>query len=161
MMCSAKVSSGASGSPLGVEAKQIMARGDLVPDQVMIPIVEERLDRGDCGPGFVLDGFPRTEAQAQALDRLLTDLGTPLDCCLVIRVDGEAVVERLTTRAEIEGRSDDNEQTIGNRLKVYREQTEPLIEYYRSAGLLQVVDGEGGVDAIYQRLLDCLGLNPA
>ena len=122
----------------------------------MIGLTGERLGEPDAGNGFVLDGFPRTEAQAEALDGLLAKLSAPLDCCLAISVDTEAVVERLTARAEVEGRSDDNQETIRERMRVYDDQTAPLLDYYRSRDLLTEVDGMGSVDEVARRVEEAL-----
>ena len=178
----------ASGGELGQRAKAAMDAGELVSDELVLGIIRERVTRADCGDGFILDGFPRNLAQDEGLEPVLAEINQPLDAAVLLAVEFDVLMQRLTGRrtcsvtgkllniyfsaqseidacidagGELVQRADDNEQTIGNRLKVYREHTEPLIEYYRSAGLLQVVDGEGEVDAIYQRLLDCLGLNPA
>jgi len=147
----------AEATPVGLEAKTFMARGDLVPDSVVIGVAEERLSKPDAADGFVLDGFPRTTEQAKALDELLERLGTRLECCVALVVDEDAVVKRLLKRAEIEGRSDDNEATIRNRMKVYRESTEPLVAYYRERGLLAEIDGMGSVDEIADRIEGALG----
>jgi len=144
-------------TPVGLEAKAFMERGDLVPDSVVIGVAEERLSKPDAAEGFVLDGFPRTTAQAEALDELLDRIGSKLECCLALVVDEEAVVKRLLGRAEIEGRSDDTEETIRNRMVVYRESTEPLVAYYRERGLLAEVDGMGTVDEIGKRIEGALG----
>jgi adenylate kinase len=138
----------AAGTELGLQLEQTMARGELVDDEVVIAVTGERLTREDARDGFILDGFPRTVAQAEALDRVLEDMGTKLERCVALVVDVEAVVQRLLKRADIEGRSDDNEETIRNRLRVYREQTEPLVAYYRERGVLAEVDGMGTVDEV-------------
>jgi adenylate kinase len=142
---------------VGREAKGYMDRGDLVPDSVVIGVAEERLAKPDAAGGFILDGFPRTVAQAQALDELLDRIGSKLEKCVALVVDEEAVVKRLLKRAEIEGRSDDNESTIRNRMSVYHESTKPLIDYYRERGLLAEVDGMGRVDEIGARIREALG----
>jgi adenylate kinase len=147
----------ASETPVGLEAKAFMERGDLVPDSVVIGVAEERLSQPDAADGFILDGFPRTEAQAEALDAMLDRIGTKLECCLAITVDEEALVQRLLKRAEIEGRSDDNEETIRNRMAVYRESTEPLVAYYRGRGVLAEVDGMGSIDEVAERIMEALG----
>jgi adenylate kinase len=147
----------AEGTPVGGEAKAYMEQGNLVPDSVVIGVAEERLSKADAAGGFILDGFPRTVAQAEALDDLLDRIGSKLECCIAIVVDEEAVVKRLLGRAEIEGRSDDNEETIRNRMEVYRESTEPLVAYYRERGLLAEVDGMGAVDEVATRIEGALG----
>jgi adenylate kinase len=144
-------------TPVGREAKGFMDRGDLVPDSVVIGVAEERLGKPDAAGGFILDGFPRTVAQARALDDLLDRIGSKLEKCVALVVDEEAVVKRLLKRAEIEGRSDDNEATIRNRMSVYHESTKPLIDYYRERGVLAEVDGMGGVDEIGARIREALG----
>jgi adenylate kinase len=144
-------------TPVGREALACMERGDLVPDSVVIGVAEERLSKQDAAGGFILDGFPRTVAQAEALDELLGRMGSKLECCVAIVVDEEAVVKRLLGRAAIEGRSDDNEETIRNRMQVYRESTEPLVAYYRDRGLLAEVDGMGTVDEVATRIEGALG----
>lgn len=145
------------GTSIGLEAKVYMDRGDLVPDSVVIGVAAERLAKPDAANGFILDGFPRTAAQAEALDEMLGQSGTKLECCLAIIVDEEAVVTRLLRRAEIEGRADDNEDAIRNRMTVYRENTEPLLAYYRERGVLAEVDGMGNVDEVAQRIEGALG----
>ena len=146
----------AAGTPLGREAKQFMDRGELVPDSVVIGVAVERLARPDAKTGFVLDGFPRTVAQAEALDAELGRLGMKLDRCTALVVDEEELVARLHKRAQIEGRSDDNEATIRNRMRVYRAQTEPLIAYYQRKGLLRELDGSGPIEAVEQRIQEGL-----
>jgi adenylate kinase len=137
---------------VGREAKGYMDRGDLVPDSVVIGVAGERLAQADAKQGFILDGFPRTAAQAAALDVLLEKLGVRLECCLALQVDEDEVVQRLLRRAEIEGRSDDNDATIRNRLRVYREQTQPLIDHYRNLGVVAFVAGDGSVDDVAARI---------
>ena len=147
----------AAGSELGRSLKHTIECGDLVSDDVVIAVAKERLSKGDARRGFVLDGFPRTVAQAEALDGLLGEMGTELERCVALVVDEDAVVARLLKRAEIEGRSDDNEETIRNRMRVYREQTEPLIAYYRKGGVLVEVDGMGGIEEITKAIEEALG----
>jgi adenylate kinase len=147
----------AEGTTVGREAQSYMDRGDLVPDSVVIGVIEERLSKDDAANGFILDGFPRTAAQAQALDALLDRIGSKLERCVALVVDEEAVVKRLLKRAEIEGRSDDNEETIRNRMSVYQESTKPLIDYYSERGLLAEIDGMGSVDDIADRIREALG----
>lgn len=142
----------AAGTDVGRQAKGYMDRGELVPDAVVIGVAEERLRQPDAAEGFILDGFPRTVAQADALDRMLERLEMRLDHCVRIAVDEDELVKRLRGRAELEGRSDDDEETIRNRMRVYREQTAPLIEYYRDRSLLREVDGDGSVDEVAERI---------
>jgi adenylate kinase len=146
----------AAGSSLGRQAKAFMDRGELVPDSVVIGVAVERLGRPDAKSGFVLDGFPRTLAQAEALDAELARMGMQLDRCTALEVDEEELVARLLKRAQIEGRSDDNDATIRNRMRVYRTQTEPLIAYYRRKGLLRELDGSGTVEAVERRIREGL-----
>ncbi len=142
----------AAGTETGKLARAIMDAGKLVPDEVVIGVAEERLAREDAKRGFILDGFPRTAAQAQALDRMLARLGVRLERCVALIVNEEELVQRLLRRARLEGRTDDNEETIRTRMRVYRESTAPLIAYYRERGGLCEVDGEGSVDEVAKRL---------
>jgi adenylate kinase len=146
----------AAGTELGKQAKAVMDSGKLVGDEIVIGLAGERLAEADARPGFVLDGFPRTEAQAEALDQLLDQLGTPLESCLAICVDSDAVVARLLARAEVEGRADDNEGTIRERMRVYDAQTAPLLDYYRNRNLLVEVDGMGSMDEVFERVGEAL-----
>ena len=147
----------AADTELGRQAQAAMDRGELVSDEVVIGVAGERLAAADARPGFVLDGFPRTVVQAEALDRILEERGTRLEACVAIEIDDKAVVERLLKRANLEGRSDDNEETIRKRMRVYRQQTEPLVAYYRERGLLREVSGTGSVDEISARIGEALG----
>ncbi len=142
----------AAETEVGKKAKAVMDAGQLVSDEIVIAIAEERLGEDDARKGFILDGFPRTLAQAEALDAMLGRLSTPLQRCVAITVDTEAVVQRLVKRAEIEGRADDNEETIRERMRVYDAQTAPLLKYYTDAGLLAEVDGMGEVDEVCARI---------
>jgi len=146
----------ASGGELGRRVKQTMERGELVSDGIAIEVARERLSRPDARLGFVLDGFPRTVAQAEALDAMLGSTGSRLERCLALSVDEEEIVERLSRRARLEGRSDDNEATIRKRVDVYREQTEPLLDYYRRRGVLAVVDGMGSVEEVERGIEEAL-----
>jgi adenylate kinase len=137
---------------IGLKAKAVMDSGQLVSDDIVIAIAEERLGQPDAQKGFVLDGFPRTRAQAEALDDLLGRLGTPLSRCIAVAVDSEAVVQRLLNRAELESRADDNEETIRERMQVYDTQTAPLLEYYDGKGILAEVDGMGSVEEVSARI---------
>ncbi len=133
----------AAKTPMGLAAKEIMDRGDLVSDEIVNGIVSERLDAADCKPGFVLDGFPRTIPQAEALEGMLADKGMALDAVVEITADPDVLVERIAKRAKESGvaRGDDNVEVLRNRLNVYREQTAPLVEFYRGKGMLKSVDG--------------------
>ena len=145
-----------AGTPIGKKAKAVMDAGELVSDEIVIGIAEERLGQADARQGFLLDGFPRTLAQAEALEQLLAKLGTPLDCCLALTVDNEAVVQRLLKRAQIEGRADDNEVTIRERMRVYDSQTAPLLGFYRGRGKLVEISGMGTIEAVGQRIREAL-----
>jgi adenylate kinase len=145
-----------AGSEVGRRAKVFMDAGKLVPDEVVIGVAEQRLAQADAKRGFILDGFPRTAAQADALDKLLPRLGVTLERCVSLQVDEEVLVKRLLKRAEIEGRTDDNEQTIRTRMQVYKESTAPLIAYYRARGVLYEVNGEGSVGEVSKRIEQAL-----
>jgi adenylate kinase len=137
---------------IGRKADVYMSRGELVPDEIVLGIVEERLSQPDCNFGFLLDGFPRTVAQAEALDRILAGRGMPLDVVLELKVPEEELFRRLAGR----GRADDSPEVIRQRLVAYRNQTEPLLEYYGRLGLLQSVDGLGTVEEVFERLVAVL-----
>lgn len=164
---------------LGKKAKGYMDAGDLVPDSLIIDLMDERLREPDCEKGFILDGFPRTTAQAVALDDMLVRLERPLDAALLVDVDPEVIIKRLTERrcckecgyigtaadatcpkcsGEMCQRDDDNEATVRNRLDVYAKSTSPLIDYYKGKGLLKSVDGDRPVDAVYVDVKALLGL---
>ena len=140
----------AAKTPLGVEAKAIVDRGDLVSDTIVNGIVSERLDADDCKPGFILDGFPRTIAQAEALDTMLADKGVQLDAVIEIKADADELVRRVIQRAKESGgaRADDNEDVLRKRLGVYQDQTAPLVAYYAGKGLIRTVDGMVPVDEV-------------
>jgi len=142
-----------AGTPLGVQAKAVIDRGDLVSDEIVNGIVSERLDEEDAKKGFILDGFPRTIPQAEALGQMLADRGLKLDAVVEITADAETLTRRIINRgresAKTTGaRADDNEDVVRNRLAVYREQTAPLVAYYRSKGLLKSVDGMAEIDEV-------------
>jgi len=173
----------AEGTPLGLEAKKYLDAGQLVPDEVTVGMVRERLLQPDCSSGFLLDGFPRTVAQAEALGRMLQEMGLKLDAVLNIDVPEEKLVARLTGRrvcrqcganyhlefnpprrpgvcdrcgGELYHRSDDTEATVRSRLEVYRRQTAPLLAYYRERGLLREVNGDQEVEQVFRSLLNAL-----
>ena len=173
----------AAGTRFGLKAKSIMESGNLVPDDVVLGIISERLARPDAQDGFILDGFPRTRQQALDLEELLDQMGTPLDAAVLMDVDFDILMKRLTGRrtcsltgkllnvyfspqeeldactsagGELIQREDDNEETISNRLDVYRENTEPLIEFYRKRGKLTIVDADGMIDEVYERFAAAL-----
>jgi len=137
---------------LGRQVKEILASGSYVPDEITNAIVRDRLDQPDAVGGFLLDGYPRTQAQVAELDDMLAAAGTSLDAVLELTIDTDEVVERLLKRAEIDGRVDDTEDVIRHRLKVYDEQTAPLATLYRVRGLLHEVDGMGEIDLVTERL---------
>lgn len=147
----------AAASPVGVEAKRYMDAGELVPDEVVIGVARERLAQDDCAEGFILDGFPRTAAQAEALDELLEELGCSLECCVALDVDEDALVDRLLRRAQIEGRADDNAEAIRTRMQEYREKTSPLTDHYRRQGVLAEVDGFGEIVEVARRIEEAIG----
>lgn len=151
----------AAGTPLGLQAKAVMERGELVSDDIVLGMLEDRLNAGDTGKGFILDGYPRNSAQARALDALLQRLGRPIDQAVLLDVDVELLIERIAGRAQAEGRSDDTPETVRNRLRVYTEQTAPVIDFYAQAGKLVRVDGVGAMDAITERVLAALGKTTA
>ena len=146
----------AAGSALGLQAKEIMARGDLVSDEILLGMLEDRLSRPDTNDGFILDGYPRNLAQADALGKLLARIGQPMDHALQLEVDTEKLVARLAGRAQAEGRADDNPESVRNRLRIYDEQTAPVIDYYRQHGMLKVVDGEGSMDEVFTRIVQAI-----
>lgn len=173
----------AAGSRFGQQAKEIMEAGQLVSDEIMLGIISERLTEADAADGFILDGFPRTKQQAFDLDELLDQLGQPLDAAVLMDVDFDILMKRLTGRrtcsktgkllnihyssqeeldavtaagGELVQREDDNEDTIRQRLEVYREQTEPVISFYAKRDKLKTVAAEGDVDEVYRRLLEVL-----
>lgn len=170
----------ASGSDLGREAKGVMEAGKLVPDALMVGLIEDRIAQPDCAKGFILDGFPRTEAQAQALDTMLAKSGTKLDQVIEMEVDEKALTDRVVgrftcakcgtgyhetfKRPKVDGvcdvcgsreftrRKDDNAETMKTRMAAYRAQTEPLLPYYRAKGVLKKVDGMAAMDEVYRQI---------
>lgn len=145
-----------NGTPLGLEVKAIMERGEYVPDSLTNAIVADRLHEADAENGFLLDGYPRTTDQVAELDKMLSADGTALDAVVLITADTDEVVGRLLKRAEIEGRADDTEEVIRHRMSVYEEQTAPLIETYSARGLVVTVDGLGAVDEVTGRIVEAL-----
>ena len=170
----------ASGSELGQKAKSVMERGELVSDELIVGLIEDRIAQPDCAKGFILDGFPRTEAQAQALDRMLSKSGAKLDQVVEMEVDEAALTGRIVGRfscakcgagyhdtfkrpkadgvcdvcgsKEFTRRKDDNAETVKTRMAAYRAQTEPLLPYYRARGILAKVDGMAGMDEVYRQI---------
>lgn len=168
----------AAGTRFGQQAKAVMDAGNLVSDDIMLGIISERLAEADAADGFILDGFPRTRQQALDLEELLDQMGTPLNAAVLMDVDFEILMKRLTGRrtcsltgkllnvyfspqeeldectnagGELIQREDDNEKTIGNRLDVYRQQTEPLVDFYEKRDKLKKVDADGSIDEVYER----------
>jgi adenylate kinase len=144
------------GTELGARASEFMERGELVPDQLIIDIIADRIGQPDAADGFLLDGFPRTTGQAVALDDLLRERGLSLNAVLLLDVDDSHIIERISGRFEETGREDDNPATVENRLRVYREQTAPLIGYYEGRSVLRRIDGVGGIEEITDRILKAL-----
>jgi adenylate kinase len=149
-----------AGTPLGQQAQAVMAAGELVSDEIVLGMLEERLTAGDTGNGFILDGYPRNLAQANALDALLKKLGQPMDIAIQLDVDTELLISRLAGRAQVEGRADDSPEAVRNRLKVYNEATAPVVDYYRNAGRLACLNGVGAMDEVFQRILEALAPTP-
>jgi adenylate kinase len=149
----------AAKTPMGLAAKEVMDRGDLVSDDIVNGIVSERIDQADCARGFILDGFPRTIVQADALGAMLTQKGLKLDGVVEITADADTLVNRVATRAKETGgvRADDNAEVVRKRLEVYRELTEPLVAYYRAKGLLKTVDGMAPVTEVTAAIRHALG----
>jgi len=150
-----------------LRVKHIMDRGELVPDDVVVSVVARRIDHSDAANGFILDGFPRTVAQAEALDKELDARGIKLDAVLELEVDEDALLDRIRGRAEEAAsrgepvRRDDNPEVFKTRLHVYREQTAPVTEYYRSRGLLNIVDGLQPIDSVTEQLAAALAALPS
>ncbi len=145
----------AAGTELGRQVREVIERGELVPDELIGRVVAARLDEKDAKAGFLLDGFPRTVPQVEILDGILADRGVALDRVILLRVPEEVVVERLLRRGE--GRADDTPETIRERLRVYREQTEPVAKVYRERGLLAEIDGVGTIEEVFSRIVAVLG----
>ncbi|MEO6395812.1 MAG: adenylate kinase [Devosia sp.] len=149
----------AAKTPMGLAAKEVMERGDLVSDEIVNGIVSERIDQPDCARGFILDGFPRTIPQADALGAMLEQKGLKLEAVVEITADAETLVARVANRARETGaaRPDDNAEVVRNRLNVYRELTEPLVAYYRGKGLLKSVDGMAPVAEVTAAIRHAVG----
>jgi adenylate kinase len=146
----------AGGTELGRQIKPIYDSGGLVPDDIMIALIRERLASDDAANGFVLDGFPRTAVQAEALDEMLEDIGRPLSGVLEFQLPEKVSIERLTRRAEEEGRADDTPESIGKRLQIYHEQTEPLIEHYRARGSLVGIPADRPIEEVFEDIQQAL-----
>ena len=142
----------AAGTELGRRVQPIMERGDLVPDELMVDLIRERLSQPDAADGFVLDGFPRTLAQAEALDAMLAEIGKDLDVVLVLELPDATCKERMLQRAELEGRSDDTPEAIDRRLENYHAQTAPLVEWYRARDKVAPIDGAPPVDEVWEQI---------
>ena len=145
----------AAETPIGKQAKDIMARGDLVPDGVVVGIIADRIEADDCANGFILDGFPRNVAQAEALDTMLSDKNISLDAVIELAVDPDVLVQRILKRAqesESGPREDDTEQALQHRLRVYEEQTAPVADYYAGKGILRTLDGMQDMDEVTQQI---------
>ncbi len=145
-----------AGTPLGRKAKAVMDAGQLVSDDIMLGMIEERLAEEDARGGFILDGYPRNLAQVKALDALLERLGKPIDAVVKLDVSNEEIVDRCEIRFKEQGRADDNPDTVRKRLAIYAEQTAPVAEWYREHGMLRAVDGVGELDDVFARILAVL-----
>lgn len=141
-----------NGTPLGLQVKEITASGGYVPDEITNAIVRDRLAEPDAAEGFLLDGYPRTTGQVEALDAMLAEAGTALDAVVELTVDTDEVVGRLLARAQEQGRADDTEEVVRERMRIYAEETAPLAAVYRDRGLLRVVDGMGTVEEVTARI---------
>ena len=147
----------AAGSELGLAAKEVMARGELVSDEILLGMIRSRLSREDVANGFILDGYPRNVAQANALEALLADINQPLQAVVQLDVANELLVERIAVRAKAEGREDDNPESVRKRLQVYSDSTAPVIGFYEGRGSLAKVDGVGSLDEVFARIIAALG----
>jgi adenylate kinase len=145
-------------TPLGVEAKGFMDRGEYVPDSLTNALVADRLSHDDCASGFLLDGYPRTLDQVRALDEVLAAQGHQLDVVVELTVDPDIVIDRIRVRATEQGRTDDNEDVMRNRLELYARETAPLIQVYGGRQILVSVDGIGSIDDVTGRIIEALGL---
>jgi len=149
-----------AGTELGLKAKSIIDRGELVSDDIMLGLIKDRLSLPDVEGGFILDGYPRNIVQARALNELLGRLDQPVDEALQIDVDVEMAVMRIARRAAKEGRSDDTEEVARNRMKIYSEQTAPVVDYYARKGMLTRVLGDGTAEEVFQRIKGVLQMHP-
>ena len=149
----------AAKTPVGLRAAEIMERGDLVPDEVVIGVIADRIAEPDCAGGFILDGFPRTVGQAEGLDALLAERSLSLDAVVELAVDEAALLARIEGRAKETGgaRADDNPETVRRRLEVYRQQTAPVSAFYENKDLLRRVDGMQSIDEVWQQLIEAIG----
>ncbi len=145
-----------AGTPLGLKAKAVMEAGQLVSDDIVLGMLEERLAQPDSNTGFILDGYPRNVAQCAALESLLARIGQPIDIAVKLEVPNELIVERIAGRAAAEGRKDDTPEVVRDRLRVYAEQTEPVAGYFASKGKLATVDGVGELSVVFDRILAAL-----
>ena len=143
-------------TPLGRKVKPVYESGDLVPDDLMIELIRDRLSRPDAAEGFILDGFPRTFAQAEALDAMLRDIDRQLDLVLELQVPDDVAIERLRRRASFEGRPDDTPEAISRRLDLYHEETEPLVEYYRTRGNVVGIHGDRSENEVFAEIQKAL-----
>ena len=149
----------AAGTEIGKQAKDIMARGDLVPDEVVVGIISERIQAPDCANGFILDGFPRNVSQARALDGVLVEKGINLDAVIELAVDPEILIARILKRAQESAdgpRDDDTEEALQHRLRVYEEQTAPVADFYAEKGILRTLDGMQEIDEVTQQIRSAL-----
>jgi adenylate kinase len=146
----------AAGTELGRKVAPILARGDLVPDDDMISLIRERLSRDDTAEGFVLDGFPRTMAQAEALDAMLREIGRELTIVFELQLPEEVCMERLLRRAQVEGRLDDTPEVVKHRLELYHQETEPLIEHYRATGKLVGIHADRSIPEVFSEIQEAL-----
>ena len=146
----------AAGTPTGLQAKAVMDAGKLVSDDILLAMLEERLSQDDVKNGFILDGYPRNLAQADALDHLLAKIGQPLDAVVKLEVPSQAIIDRVKIRFEAEHRKDDNPDVVRDRLQVYAQETAPVADFFARRGKLQVVDGVGQLDEVTARVRHAL-----
>jgi adenylate kinase len=146
----------AAGTPLGKEVEGYLSRGELVPDDTVIELIRDRLAQPDAAAGFVLDGFPRTMAQSDALDEMLTEIGRPLSIVFELQVPDAVARERMVGRAHEEGRADDTPEAIDRRIQLYHEETEPIVQHYRLLGNLVGIHGTGTIDQVFAELQKAL-----